>query len=957
MGSNVVSLGVGTPAQRLNLTLTLNVEYFMVALDSCVGCVHSGGTYIPSASSSLQVTGQTIDYAPTTSWATGDALDLLALVASDIVGAPVDKRCPMLKIEASRWRGGTPVPLPPGSSGFFGLGVHLPDPRLSVLPSLLGISPYASITVGIDMADVASGIAGVVHWGAVPDGVFVGSFNWLPVNLTSGWSFITESVALGAVTVPGAGYLATVDPGIDAIVMPAKLAAQLFAGIEGASRASDSTRWNIPCNATLSLSVKVAGTAYKVDPRGLVTRRGAQCSANIVSWHSGSIPDLAGEIRLGAAFLSGVYSALYYSASEQYIGLAKKTNSVNASAGGSSSKMANGRLAGLVIGLVLAVILLVCFAMYIRNRNSPASVARRAELAEEKAAMDQAQAQLQAHAQAQGQVQVASLVSRFQNAADRDAGAAARDPSRRVSAGAGVAGVLPATRRTSYGVGGGGDGGEPVAKATTPPAVAPSPSPSPAAAAAAKEAKALAPVAPNLPSPTPELVPDTELKKAVTDSSSSPELPGPLAAADKPQQASKKTLAPTTPAARRGGRVSKSPVRKGATPAAPTPRAKKEKPAPAKPAASPSSQPAKLKPSNTGLSSASRHSEVRPQTTGGSRSSPSKPTGGSRSSPSKPTAASLSKSTGAPAPAAAADKTKQRPRSSLGVTGAGATVTRNAQVRSSASATSSKLPPRSSLSAASAGAGAARKGTSPSPTPVATPRAHSPSSTSRLLQGTAASRARAAATASVTTSTRTSPAKTPRTSPNKDVAALKARQTPRGSLAGSNNSTATPVRRSPLTADARGKRPSLGRVGLAAAREAPKSSPTARAKNGVAKVKMVPAAPAAVEAGKGGAEQDGERVLVGSPVEDKHNDDADDEHDDDHDHEHERDESDEEVLDDYDDEDDERLHAHHDYYHHHEREPSSAYINDHTDTSTIGVSDSVSQRMGSPESVPSIPDE
>ncbi|MDN8660399.1 hypothetical protein Q0N58_14710, partial [Staphylococcus aureus] len=91
----------------------------------------------------------------------------------------------------------------------------------------------------------------------------------------------------------------------------------------------------------------------------------------------------------------------------------------------------------------------------------------------------------------------------------------------------------------------------------------------------------------------------------------------------------------------------------------------------------------KLKPSNTGLSSASRHSgrelEVRPQTTGGSRSSPGKNTA---------TTAASNKSTTSPGDK---DKVKQRPRSSLGVTGAGATVTRT-PVRSSASATSSKQP-------------------------------------------------------------------------------------------------------------------------------------------------------------------------------------------------------------------------------------------------------------------------
>lgn len=96
--------------------------------------------------------------------------------------------------------------------------------------------------------DVWSANAGVVHWGAVPNGVFVGSFTWLPVNLTSGWSFAIDSVTVGAVTVPGGGYVATVDPGIDTIVMPSMLADKMLQGVEGAVRSvSDTTVWVRAC--------------------------------------------------------------------------------------------------------------------------------------------------------------------------------------------------------------------------------------------------------------------------------------------------------------------------------------------------------------------------------------------------------------------------------------------------------------------------------------------------------------------------------------------------------------------------------------------------------------------------------------------------------------------------------------------------------------------------------------
>lgn len=77
---------------------------------------------------------------------------------------------------------------------------------------------------------------------------------------------------------------------------------------------------NVPCDATISMTVTIANREYKVDSSQLVQQRGVSpnsCWSSIVAWQAGSVPDIQGEIRLGTPFLAGVYAWVFISFSTE----------------------------------------------------------------------------------------------------------------------------------------------------------------------------------------------------------------------------------------------------------------------------------------------------------------------------------------------------------------------------------------------------------------------------------------------------------------------------------------------------------------------------------------------------------------------------------------------------------------------------------------------------------------
>lgn len=115
------------------------------------------------------------------------------------------------------------------------------------------------------------------------------------------------------------------------------------------------------------MEITISGYQYNVASAQLIQprdRAGQTCWGAVVAWQNGSTAENLGEIRLGTPFMSDIYSyasfcrameadlvlsVLFFSASEQLVGIAGKPNSVNAlnvnSAGGPGH--ANKTLAGI----------------------------------------------------------------------------------------------------------------------------------------------------------------------------------------------------------------------------------------------------------------------------------------------------------------------------------------------------------------------------------------------------------------------------------------------------------------------------------------------------------------------------------------------------------------------------------------------------------------------------------
>jgi hypothetical protein len=134
--------------------------------------------------------------------------------------------------------------------------------------------------------------------------------NWLNANASTGWSTPVDTIKINGMTLDMAGYYATFDPGFDEMYLPRTIAERVFTNINAQQRQGDDVRWYLGCNSNITMSITLSGTEYALDPATLLTSRWSYgvCSSNIVSWQSDSVPGGRNEIRLGAAFLSGVYA-------------------------------------------------------------------------------------------------------------------------------------------------------------------------------------------------------------------------------------------------------------------------------------------------------------------------------------------------------------------------------------------------------------------------------------------------------------------------------------------------------------------------------------------------------------------------------------------------------------------------------------------------------------------------
>ncbi|KAI9638211.1 uncharacterized protein MKK02DRAFT_42599 [Dioszegia hungarica] len=315
-GTNVVKVAIGKPGVAAQLTLSTNVNFVQVASDQCVDCANGVDLYNPSRSSSWTSSSQEQVNVVIFPQMPEDTLTLTTRLGTDIV---LDAR---------------------GQD-------QVQNRQQSILSTMLNAENYPpnqpvpkNFVVGFDIDSSngqVGGRVGSMHWGAAPQGRWVGEFNWYETNRTVGgsWGIPVENLRMGGNVLDTTQFYATIDPGFDGIYLPSRIAEQLFNNVQGVLRDVD-------------------------DPRRWVQ-----------AWTNSSVAEEQGEIRLGSSFLSGIYSVIYYSPNQQFVGFAGKPGSVNDfNVAARARGMPNMNLAGILIGTLLGSLLILFIICYARNRST-----------------------------------------------------------------------------------------------------------------------------------------------------------------------------------------------------------------------------------------------------------------------------------------------------------------------------------------------------------------------------------------------------------------------------------------------------------------------------------------------------------------------------------------------------------------------------------------------------------
>ncbi|OCF37661.1 hypothetical protein I316_00788 [Kwoniella heveanensis BCC8398] len=412
-GTNVLRVSVGTPGVEMDLTCSTNVDYMVVAATGCEECMHDAELLSVTDSSSLTISQQDLAYTFPYPAGSSSTLSIAGRFASDLIAdergddstaRPVVLAAAVQTDDPEARLSGSDIRLTDGTAGFWGMGIDQERKAESMLHSMITtnsdgpIEQPTSFTVGFEINNYSTSTAdqaGTVHWGAVPAESYEGEFNWLRTDRAVGgsWGFDLDRMRIGGEVIDLEANYSTIDPAFDAIYVPNSIADSFFAHVDGATRdPRDTTRWNLPCDTHIDLKITIAGVQYAVASSQIVQPRdtaGRTCWSSLVAWQRGSVPDERGEVRLGTPFMAGVYSAFYYSDSEQFVGLAGKPNSVNAHNLFSRAEgRPNMQLAGILIGTLLGVLLILFIICYARNRSSFQSIWYRAIRRQQRAQMD-----------------------------------------------------------------------------------------------------------------------------------------------------------------------------------------------------------------------------------------------------------------------------------------------------------------------------------------------------------------------------------------------------------------------------------------------------------------------------------------------------------------------------------------------------------------------------------------
>ncbi|BEJ17741.1 hypothetical protein CspHIS471_0700090 [Cutaneotrichosporon sp. HIS471] len=270
----------------------------------------------------------------------------------------------------------------------FGLGLTASPKIQAVVPALAGTwdEPVFGLHLGSN--------GGQLSFGGVDNSLYQGALTYIPTINNRTWNFAADGLRIDAKDIDTVAYLASTaaamaqqgatpqpvpdaqrrivvrpEMGIDFMKLPPQLAEQMFAPIAGASRTppvlaqpnedqvcgstgmptNAGYSYNVPCNTTSTIQIKINGTDYDIPPAKWVVQAapgssgGAQgaCKTRVlVADNENGFGNEMYDVLVGTVFLDSIYSAYRYDATQPQIGFAQLSDKAKTTAATTSVAVA-----------------------------------------------------------------------------------------------------------------------------------------------------------------------------------------------------------------------------------------------------------------------------------------------------------------------------------------------------------------------------------------------------------------------------------------------------------------------------------------------------------------------------------------------------------------------------------------------------------------------------------------
>ncbi|PVF99191.1 acid protease [Serendipita vermifera] len=346
---------MGTPAQPIEMSVSLSQNHILVASSANQG---AAGYYEPSTSSSYQAGSETVDVS------NPGGQSLQATFSQEVCDVAEFSYNANVAITAPTV---TDSLYPEGVYGVLGYGIDA-KPSVPANSTLLGIYLPPNLTsteavCGIELNREEPGVpGGTFTMGGRDNTAYSGDFTVVTVADTlaapgrPSWTIPIEEInaeVAGSVSNNGDPYqagvlqggFASIDPYYPFISIPTRHANTLYDVIPGAHITPETTpnsglgvgncRYAVPCNTTITLTLRFGGKAFKMDPKDAVVREGDTCFGTIEA-------NDQHVYRIGSPFMRNVYTtfgAIFDAADSTPTG--SETSTGTASAPGSTDTTTN----------------------------------------------------------------------------------------------------------------------------------------------------------------------------------------------------------------------------------------------------------------------------------------------------------------------------------------------------------------------------------------------------------------------------------------------------------------------------------------------------------------------------------------------------------------------------------------------------------------------------------------